>query len=95
MPSRAGSDPTSPRSSRKGHQEVVAAARASGPGEAVGQDAALEVAPELPLAVSRYAVTHGIGLIGQEVVMVFSTNIGNAPIRDVPMRVLGILLGQA
>jgi hypothetical protein len=49
----------------KGHQEVVAAARASGPGEAVSQNAASEIASELLFHVIRYAVAHGIGLIGQ------------------------------
>jgi hypothetical protein len=58
---RAGS----PTLAGKGHQEVVAAARASGPSEAVGQDTAGEIAPELLLHVIRHAVAHGIGLVGQ------------------------------
>jgi hypothetical protein len=49
----------------EGHQEVVAAACASGPSEPVGQDAALEVAPELLFHVIRHAFAHGIGLVGQ------------------------------
>ena len=49
----------------KRHQEVVAAARAPGPGEAVGQDAALQVAPKLSFHMIRYAVAHGVGLVGQ------------------------------
>ena len=55
----------SPALAGKGHQEVVAATRASSPSEAVGQDATRQVAPELFLHVVRYAVAHGIGLIGQ------------------------------
>ena len=58
---RAGS----PTLAGKGHQEIVAAARASGPSEAVGQDTAGEIAPELLLHVIRHAVAHGIGLVVQ------------------------------
>jgi hypothetical protein len=58
---RAGS----PTLAGKGHQEVVAAARASGPSEAVGQDPACQIAPELLFHVIRHAVAHGIGTVGQ------------------------------
>ena len=43
----------------------MAAGGAPGPGEAVGQDPALQVAPELFLHVVRYTVGRGIGLMGQ------------------------------
>ena len=41
------------------NEEVIAAARASGPSEAVGQDAAGEIAPELLFHVIRHAVAGG------------------------------------
>jgi len=49
-------------------EEVVPTGGASDPSEAVGQDAALQVAPEFLFHVIRYAVAdgaHGIGLMGQ------------------------------
>ena len=48
----------------KRDEEVVPTGGASGPSEAVGHDPAFEVAPELLLHMFRYAVTHGIGLVG-------------------------------
>ena len=39
---------------RERDQEVVAALSAAGPGEAVGEDAALQITPELPLHILRY-----------------------------------------
>lgn len=43
----------------------MAAGGAPGPGEAVGQDAALQIAPELFVHVVRHTVGRGIGLMGQ------------------------------
>ncbi len=50
---------------RESDQELVTTAGAPGPSKAVGQDAACQVAPELLLHMIRYAVAHGVGLIGQ------------------------------
>jgi hypothetical protein len=46
-------------------EEVVPTGGASDPSEAVGQDTALEVAPEFLFHMIRHAVSHGVGLIGQ------------------------------
>jgi len=50
---------------RKGNQKIVPARPAAGPGEAVGQNAALEVAAELPLHVRRHAVPISVPLAAE------------------------------
>jgi len=50
---------------RERHQELIATTRAASPGEPVGQEAALQIAPELLFHVIRQAVTYWIGLVGQ------------------------------
>jgi len=47
----------------KGDQEIVSAIPAAGAGEAVGEDAAFQIAAELPLHVLRHAVA--LPLLGQ------------------------------
>ena len=49
----------------KGNQEIVPALPAAGAGEAVGQDAAPQVAAKLPLHVLRHAVPSGVPLAGE------------------------------
>jgi hypothetical protein len=49
----------------KGDQEIVSALFAAGPGEAVGQNAAFEVAAKLPLHVPRHAVPVGVPVAGE------------------------------
>ena len=50
---------------RKGNQKIVPARPAPGTGEAVGQNAAFEVAAQLPLHVRRHAVPIGVPLAGE------------------------------
>jgi hypothetical protein len=40
----------------EGDQEVMAALRTSGPGEAIGEDSAFQITPEFPFHIGRHAL---------------------------------------
>ena len=50
---------------RKSDQEIVSTLPAPGAGEAVGQDAAFQIAAKLPLHILRHAVPIGVPLAGE------------------------------
>jgi len=52
-----------PAAARERDPKLVTTTGAPGPGKAVSQDAALEVAPELVLHMGRHPVAHGVGFL--------------------------------